>query len=533
VGDICGDVKNEIISIDHNLIAPDTLITYEYTESGYQELDNREVSANYMEIGDVDGDGKGEVVLLTSDKIIIYKYVGSGYQELDNKEHYVDTFVQMEIGDINNNGKDEIVLYYKPIGVSCRVIAYEYTESACQKLDGVGYGTYATGMKIGDVDNDGKDEIMLLEGEYDNIVVYEYTGSEYKTLREFKEGAEGSTISIAIGDTTNSSYNNIVIANQESVSSQHFEPFSESELYWESYLFDRFRNFFYDHDKGLKISHKLIEIGSECSAFENELDARYPNGLPEDYPTEAILAYIDRLNNDLNISKNSEITIPYTSKNGENPCDLKLGTISKHEEGALFIKEQLDKNEKEIMIKGYGVVGALGTVGVAKFAFAVATSGGSVISEVILSTAAGVVMSATDTIVKATKVSAHEAMADTAILSYIALPDEIDDTTKLYSDSLDYILDPSADSAIRIVGVSMPNIILEGYGDIGYAEGSVTVENTGDESINANVFIDIYGPPWKSMLEKPIISIASGESIITVPSGETIEIPFKVSIHLL
>ncbi|MEW6673232.1 MAG: VCBS repeat-containing protein [Thermodesulfobacteriota bacterium] len=62
-----------------------------------------------MAVGDVDGDGKNETVLLGSDTLLIYRHSDGRFQKLaEIKAQKTEAFFSVDIADINANGKAEI-----------------------------------------------------------------------------------------------------------------------------------------------------------------------------------------------------------------------------------------------------------------------------------------------------------------------------------------------------------------------------------------------------------------------------------------
>jgi len=62
-----------------------------------------------MAVGDVDGDGKNETVLLGTDALLIYRYADGRFQKLaEIQAEKIETFFSVDIADINANGRAEI-----------------------------------------------------------------------------------------------------------------------------------------------------------------------------------------------------------------------------------------------------------------------------------------------------------------------------------------------------------------------------------------------------------------------------------------
>lgn len=62
-----------------------------------------------MAVGDVEGDGKNEVVLISDQKVIVCRYADQQFERIAEIPGDVnDTFIGVETADVNNNGKSEI-----------------------------------------------------------------------------------------------------------------------------------------------------------------------------------------------------------------------------------------------------------------------------------------------------------------------------------------------------------------------------------------------------------------------------------------
>lgn len=70
---------------------------------------NLSMNIKSMAVGDVDGDGNNEVVLLSDDLLAVYRFTGGRFQKLaEIKGETSVVFVTVDVADINANGKAEI-----------------------------------------------------------------------------------------------------------------------------------------------------------------------------------------------------------------------------------------------------------------------------------------------------------------------------------------------------------------------------------------------------------------------------------------
>ena len=120
------------------------------------------------DIGDVDGDDRNEVVvgLSTSQSTIgVYDWDGDAWirsREIAQKNLKVSRIRDLVLGDLDQDGKDEIIIGTRPSGL---VIKYALAgnEFTHEVLDADAYGnktTWVREVEIGDADNDGRLEVL-------------------------------------------------------------------------------------------------------------------------------------------------------------------------------------------------------------------------------------------------------------------------------------------------------------------------------------------------------------------------------------
>jgi hypothetical protein len=68
-----------------------------------------------FDIGDINGDGKKEAIIVDSHRVMIYQVNGNGLKRIASvaSEEGVNQFLSVDVGDINSNGKDEIFITNK------------------------------------------------------------------------------------------------------------------------------------------------------------------------------------------------------------------------------------------------------------------------------------------------------------------------------------------------------------------------------------------------------------------------------------
>jgi hypothetical protein len=68
-----------------------------------------------FDIGDINGDGKKEIIIVDSHRVMIYQLKGNELKRIASvgSEEGVNQFLSVDVGDINGNGKDEIFITNK------------------------------------------------------------------------------------------------------------------------------------------------------------------------------------------------------------------------------------------------------------------------------------------------------------------------------------------------------------------------------------------------------------------------------------
>lgn len=129
-----------------------------------------------IEMGDVDGDGIDEYVIATHDQgvvAIVHPAEGSGAPRVIELDAKPDTFVhEVEIGDIDGDGKSEIVATPSDRNDGTRsqpgeVVLHRFDGSTYRKTVVAAFtSTHAKEVLLTDVDGDGKAELfVVVEGE--------------------------------------------------------------------------------------------------------------------------------------------------------------------------------------------------------------------------------------------------------------------------------------------------------------------------------------------------------------------------------
>ncbi len=213
IGDVDNDGLNEVIIggfRDKNItiIQWDSSSATYYVEAAWNENGG---GAGGTAVGDCDNDGKNELVVVWNfctdgrNRTCIYKWNGERYEKvktifLENIQIYYDCF----IGDFNDDGENEILLFgWADKGAELVVYKWNgenFTMITSWDADGKGYQTFIPMACIGDVDVDGKTEILCTPGK--KLVVLDFDGKEFTPTEIYKTTSQQwrITYGVDIGD---------------------------------------------------------------------------------------------------------------------------------------------------------------------------------------------------------------------------------------------------------------------------------------------------------------------------------------------
>ncbi len=157
-------------------------------------------------VGDIDGDSKTEIVIsrgkytypTSQGELNIYEYDGSNYV----KEHSLPTereIYAVTYGDIDNDGLGELV----GIGYPGKVYIYDFNGTSwSEQTLSLGTGSHPmehlTGVAIGDADNDGANEMIIIENDCTNrIAKIDWTGSSWTVGKYYFRNCGANSVAIS------------------------------------------------------------------------------------------------------------------------------------------------------------------------------------------------------------------------------------------------------------------------------------------------------------------------------------------------
>ncbi len=136
-----------------------------------------------FDIGDINGDGKKEAIIVDSHRVMIYKIEESGLKRIASlaSEEGVNQFLSVDVGDINGNGRDEIFITNKHLDTLGSFALELEKKKLKKKWDNVEY-YFRIIRPLG-----GKPELLAQGTGYlnpfeDGISVIKYQDGEYKPV---------------------------------------------------------------------------------------------------------------------------------------------------------------------------------------------------------------------------------------------------------------------------------------------------------------------------------------------------------------
>jgi len=200
-GDVDGDGKDEIITYDNRW---DRIYVYE--SPGFNRIAYHDWSGNHqfetVACGDLDGDGKDEVITGYDgwDVVRVYRVQGGDLIEVGSHDWGGDDrFSGVAAGDVDGDGKDEIITYDNRWD---RIYVYRYPDfHRIAYHDWSGNHQFET-VACGDLDGDGKDEVITGYDGWDVVRGYyiedgDLTDTVTITLAKYKENFTLTGFSVA------------------------------------------------------------------------------------------------------------------------------------------------------------------------------------------------------------------------------------------------------------------------------------------------------------------------------------------------
>lgn len=225
VADADNDGQNEIVVGSQNPGSNNGFKIFKVTFAGFTEIIDQDVALCnqvYPAVGDSDNDGQNEIWAAWnySDNgggVKVYKQTGPMVWSLTATGNGFDTFrfkKCVAIGDIDNDGNNEIALAVAHYGRAC--YTSEYSVSAGYQITLLDTGKDFQTVHIADTDNDGQNELFFETSLYDPNIngfrIYKYNGSSFDTQADINIDLGGYCASIS--DIDGDGKNEIVLGHK-------------------------------------------------------------------------------------------------------------------------------------------------------------------------------------------------------------------------------------------------------------------------------------------------------------------------------
>ncbi|MFF1409591.1 transglycosylase family protein [Streptomyces sp. NPDC058289] len=207
VGDLTGDGKGDMVAVE---AASGDL--YRYAGPNFSGASGARVKLGFgwnsmseiVGIGDVTGDGKGDLLAVEKTTGDLYRYAGptfAGSSRVKVGTNW-DTMKNItSVGDVTGDGKGDVIAVEKSSGDLYRYSGPSYTGGSAVKI-GTGWNIYSSITGIGDVTGDGKADIVAVNATTGDL--NRYSGPSYAGSTMVKVGSNWDTMrSLAgVGDVT-------------------------------------------------------------------------------------------------------------------------------------------------------------------------------------------------------------------------------------------------------------------------------------------------------------------------------------------
>ncbi|HBK34207.1 TPA: hypothetical protein DEP34_02680 [Candidatus Uhrbacteria bacterium] len=206
VGDVDGDGEDEIVSAPGPGGGPDIRVFEQdgTMQKGFDAFKYTMTSGCYIATGDVDQDGKEEIVVSTeaggSSEVRVFNEEGEEVSQI-SVDRYEDAAVRVATGDMDGDKRDEIILSYGP-GTEPWIDVYKADGTKTASFL-VYAQTYSNGVYVssGDINGDGLDEIVTGtdQGGGPHVQIYTGFGQHMGTFFAYDEAFRGG-VRVAVGN---------------------------------------------------------------------------------------------------------------------------------------------------------------------------------------------------------------------------------------------------------------------------------------------------------------------------------------------
>jgi FG-GAP-like repeat len=197
LGDTDGDTTQEVV------VSGGTCYVYGWNGSGFAQEWSCSGVWSYVDVGDMDGDGKAELAIpdYAAYTMRVWRWDGTAYVSIwTSGTLYVDYLYDVHCGDTDGDGRSEICAELcwmnNPHHCLDEVDVWGWNGSTFVGEGWVGVNFSANGFGTGDMDGDGRDEVILSHP-FGDLRFCDATNNHTK----WSGGGPGRSIGLGVGDT--------------------------------------------------------------------------------------------------------------------------------------------------------------------------------------------------------------------------------------------------------------------------------------------------------------------------------------------
>ncbi len=222
IGDVNGDGLNDVVMTTSYAFDPDNdykIFVFPQSVNGILDIPVKYDAGDRdsVDVGDLDNDGKKDVVVTHSNTIGVFIQNDSGTLDAMTTYSATNDTLKVRIGDFNNddlmdvasiawgnqeNGEDVNVFLQNAGGTLDSPVIYAVTHGGYDDLE------------VGDINNDGLTDIIVMSGQSSSNqlgVLYQNAGGTFDSAVYYDLGVDESTEGVAVGDVNGDSLNDVVV----------------------------------------------------------------------------------------------------------------------------------------------------------------------------------------------------------------------------------------------------------------------------------------------------------------------------------
>ncbi|MEV7417934.1 transglycosylase family protein [Streptomyces sp. NPDC089919] len=216
VGDLTGDGKGELVAVEAA-----TGDLYRYSGPSYGGGSRVKIGfgwnaySDVVGVGDVTGDGKGDLIAVDKNNGDLFRYSGPTYNggsRVKIGSNWDSMTNIAAVGDLTGDGKGDIVAVEKGTGDLYRYSGPTYAGGSRVKI-GTGWDVYSTLVGVDDVTGDDKADLVAVEKGTGDL--YRYSGPNYNGGTRVKVGSNWDTMRglAGVGDVTGDGKGDLLAVN--------------------------------------------------------------------------------------------------------------------------------------------------------------------------------------------------------------------------------------------------------------------------------------------------------------------------------